>query len=344
MPHIIKPRSCVEFENGQKHCLPSFIIAGVQKGGTSALREYLKLHPWIEYPASSKEIHFFDRLKGTAGIGGEIREGCAPKAHYNCPTRHYIKLFPANAITYDKTPAYIRNFPAIDLIHEWFPTMKLVILLRNPTDRAYSGFCDVLRNDGYRVLTKDEFKSLYGKTMADQMDFGPRYRVILRNSDASTRNRLKKEGKPRFVGGSLLKMYEGEQDCKARDFEDYFRPLVHKRHNVSDFNTLELWRGMYAPQVRNVLEKFGKSQIHFIFQESMLKNTMSTLWHLENFVRVPHFKYPIGDVRKVHSREPMSGTLRAAMDNYFRPYNRELLQTFRDYQVNITSLPQNWPV
>src|SRR5712691_5644063 len=40
--------------------LPDFLIIGTQRGGTTSLYHYLQAHPCIG-PASTKEIHFFDR-------------------------------------------------------------------------------------------------------------------------------------------------------------------------------------------------------------------------------------------------------------------------------------------
>lgn len=105
---------------------PSFLIIGAQKAGTTALFAYLDAHPQIVQGAT-KEMHYFDNF-------------------YQRGARWYHALFPMphnirpDQISYEATPKYIYD-PAVPArIHAYNPHLKLIALVRNPVDRAYSAW------------------------------------------------------------------------------------------------------------------------------------------------------------------------------------------------------------
>lgn len=106
--------------------LVNFLVAGTQKGGTSALDAYLREHPQI-CMADKKEVHFFDNEKAFAN----------GKPDYN---RYHAAFRPTNkhrAIG-ESTPIYMYWDLAVRRIWEYNPEMKVIVSLRNPIDRAYS--------------------------------------------------------------------------------------------------------------------------------------------------------------------------------------------------------------
>lgn len=103
--------------------MPDFIIVGVQKGGTTSLFNYLKTHPEIKLH-NNKEIHFFDR-------------------YYNQGVSWYRSWFPLEMygkVTGEATPNYIFYPNAIKRMKTMLPKVKLIVLLRNPIERAYSHY------------------------------------------------------------------------------------------------------------------------------------------------------------------------------------------------------------
>lgn len=113
--------------------MPNFIIVGVQRGGTTSLYEYLIQHPYVA-PAFKKEIHFFDN---------NFRKGVFwYRAHfpfllckYSFNQRRKIDL-----VTGEATPYYFSHPHAPYRIFKVVPRVKIIILLRNPVDRAYSQY------------------------------------------------------------------------------------------------------------------------------------------------------------------------------------------------------------
>jgi hypothetical protein len=114
--------------------LPDFIIIGAQKCGTTSLYRFLtEQHPGIA-PALEKEIHFFDIAFGK-GLNWY-------RAHF--PTilyKQYLKKVRGqDLITGEASPYYIFYPHASRRIFETVPQVKLIVLLRNPVERAYSHY------------------------------------------------------------------------------------------------------------------------------------------------------------------------------------------------------------
>src|SRR5437588_1204622 len=109
-----------------------FIVAGSQKSGTTALHYFLKKHPQIALP-DRQELHFFDDEE----IFGR------PPIDYELLDRHFrvragLALINRRRLAGDVTPSYLYWKPAMERIRNYNPHIKLVILLRNPVDRAFA--------------------------------------------------------------------------------------------------------------------------------------------------------------------------------------------------------------
>ena len=118
--------------------LPSFIILGVQRGGTTSLYDYLTQHPRIAH-AKRKEVHYFD-------------------LNYAEGTSWYEKQFPwsvrlrSKMITGEASPYYIFHPYVRDRVAKVVPDAKFIVLLRDPVDRAYSHYQHCVRR-GWETLS-----------------------------------------------------------------------------------------------------------------------------------------------------------------------------------------------
>jgi len=119
--------------------LPNFIICGTQKGGTSALYYFLKKHPEIYLPPK-KEVHYFD-------------------LNYQKGLKWYEKHFKGASSKYkaigEASPSYMYLEEVPERIHEVLPDVKLIFILRNPVDRAYSHYWHEVKL-GYEWLSFEE--------------------------------------------------------------------------------------------------------------------------------------------------------------------------------------------
>ena len=102
--------------------LPDFLILGAQKAGTTALYAYLRWHPQVTGP-SFKEVSFFDR-------------------HYARGERWYRAHLPIrrNGIVGEASPSYLFHPLAPERVARMLPRARLIALLRNPVDRAFSHY------------------------------------------------------------------------------------------------------------------------------------------------------------------------------------------------------------
>lgn len=104
-----------------------FFIAGVQKGGTTALHSKLQDHPQIFLP-ERKEVHFFDNE--------QIKWGAAdPYASY-----HQYFDFEQDKIFGEATPNYLYWPKSAKRMAAYNPDAKIVVIFRHPTFRALSAW------------------------------------------------------------------------------------------------------------------------------------------------------------------------------------------------------------
>lgn len=103
----------------------SFLVAGAQKAGTTALDSYLRQNPGVEM-ADPKEVHFFDRETGI--------DWASPD--YDALHRHYRST--PDLLRGESTPVTLYWTPAHQRVLAYNPSMKFIIMLRDPAERALS--------------------------------------------------------------------------------------------------------------------------------------------------------------------------------------------------------------
>jgi hypothetical protein len=106
---------------------PDFVIIGAQKSGTTSLYKYMVQHPSV-LAASKKEVHYFDIRYQNGDLWY--------RSHF--PFSFITKK--NNFITGEASPYYIFHPYALARMRQVVPKAKIIILLRNPIDRAISHF------------------------------------------------------------------------------------------------------------------------------------------------------------------------------------------------------------
>jgi hypothetical protein len=104
--------------------LVNFLIAGVQKGGTTALFDYLADAPDIAL-SRTKEVHFFD---------DEAQDWTCP----DYAAYHANFDDPAGRPCGEATPIYAYWPNSLERIRAYNPAMRLILVLRDPVERAWS--------------------------------------------------------------------------------------------------------------------------------------------------------------------------------------------------------------
>lgn len=143
--------------------LPDFLVIGAQRSGTTVLFDALSQHPDVR-AASRKEVHYFDLNHGR-GV-----------AWY----RAFFPLRRRGGVVGEATPYYLAHPLAADRAAAALPDLRLVAILREPVDRAWShwrwntaagrehlSFAEALRVEDDR-LRGEEARLLAGDDASDQ--------------------------------------------------------------------------------------------------------------------------------------------------------------------------------
>jgi Sulfotransferase domain len=184
-----------------------FLVIGAPKSGTTSLFEYLRGHPEIDLPPD-KEVPYFsdDRVYGRTSWEEYLRKWAFPMAKRGrvsgTITPHYMTPITGVAAGPNGEPAYdSQTLPR--RIHEQLPSARLIAILRDPVERAYShhaqetrtgaetrSFADAVdellrpeqlarsrasstRTDCYVVLGE------YGRILGAYRDLFPRERILV---------------------------------------------------------------------------------------------------------------------------------------------------------------------
>jgi hypothetical protein len=247
----------------------NFLIAGAQKGGTTALDAYLRKHPQI-CMASRKEVHYFDDEE----IYADNR-----KLDYS----YYHQFFSPSSsdmLLGESTPIYMYWLPAPMRIQQYNPDMKLIISLRNPLDRAFSHwnmarirgkelrtFWDAIQEESkrlkestshqHRVFSYIE-RGFYYQQLSRVWDYFPRAQTLI----------LRHEELRESPKDALNKVCEF---LKIRSYKEVQEKDLHSRPYSSSMSRRE-WLH---------LNDLFKPEIH------MLESALN--WNCSNWLREPDF-------------------------------------------------------
>ncbi|MFP4415921.1 MAG: sulfotransferase family protein [Chitinispirillaceae bacterium] len=129
------------------HKVPNFLIAGAAKCGTTALANYLDQHPQLFFsPLKEPKFfssHFLDLPH--RGRGDDFIHSFTV-----CDYEEYLKLFRrarrAKAIGEASVENLYYHRDVIPVIKQYLNDPKIIIMLRNPVDRAFSAYKQLLRD------------------------------------------------------------------------------------------------------------------------------------------------------------------------------------------------------
>lgn len=128
--------------------MPNFLIIGAAKAGTTALYQFLKQHPQI-YMSSLKEPHFF-------AFEGETLDFQGPRDQLGVehmlitdiePYRALFQKVSQETAIGEASAMYLYSPKAPERIQHHIPDAKLIAILRDPVERAYSSFLHLVRDD-----------------------------------------------------------------------------------------------------------------------------------------------------------------------------------------------------
>lgn len=225
---------------------PNFLVLGAAKAGTTALQHYLDAHPQIHL-CPRKDSNFLawepgaDRAKPDTDVpppAFPVRDLAAWEALFDGAGEARVV---GEICTY-----YLESPVAPARARELIPDGRLIIMLRNPVDRAYSGYQMMVRlglesRPAAEALTPDSHyvrASRYGTMVGRWLDEFPRSRLCVVLFED-----FKRDGPGIYA-----------ELCRFLGVDDSFVPDLGTRHNVGGVPKSRLLHGLYTnPALRRRL-------------------------------------------------------------------------------------------
>lgn len=133
--------------------LPDFLIIGAAKAGTTSIHYYLQQHPEI-FMSPVKDTFFFNFNGNDPDFSGPD-DNAWYKERAIINFADYQTLFAeakANTVIGESCAGYLYDASAAKNIQQRLPDVRLIAILRDPVERAYSSFLQQVR-DGYETTT-----------------------------------------------------------------------------------------------------------------------------------------------------------------------------------------------
>jgi hypothetical protein len=129
--------------------LPDYLIIGAQRAGTTSLHRYLVQHPGVRTTLRTKGVHFFDTGYGR-GMSWYASRFPTRLTAWWVARRHGVELRTGEA-----SPYYLFHPLVPGRVAEHLPRVKLIALLRDPVQRAYSHYQHEVAR-GFETLSFEE--------------------------------------------------------------------------------------------------------------------------------------------------------------------------------------------
>lgn len=219
--------------------MPDFLIIGAQKARTTSLYNYLTQHEQID-AAIVKEVHYFD-------------------VNFDKPLEWYMSRFPSldmseKNLTGEASPYYIFHPLVPERIHNIMPDIKIIVLLRNPVNRAFSHYHHAIKNLGETLTFEEaieiEEERLNGekeKFFRDPLYYSSNFQHYSYLARGIYADQLK----------SWFNIFPREQFL-ILTYEDFFSRLPESMKCITDFLCIELHDFNMEPQNQgNYIEKMN---------------------------------------------------------------------------------------
>jgi hypothetical protein len=154
--------------------MPNFLVIGAAKSGTVSLYHYLNQHPSI-FMCPINETNFFalENADFERNYQGPL-DRFYLDGHCIKDRKVYQDLFNSahnDQILGESSPLYLYDLNAAERIQDYLPEVKLIAILRHPTDRAYANFRH-FRRSGIEPIQEFE-RALAAEEIRIEQGWGP---------------------------------------------------------------------------------------------------------------------------------------------------------------------------
>jgi hypothetical protein len=272
--------------------MPNFLIIGAQKAGTTALYQHLKQHPDV-FMSPVKEPHFF-------AFEGRDLDFHGPRDReilghmVTSGEGAYRDLFAGaggEKVRGEASAMYLYMPEAVGGIRRHAPDAKLVAVLRNPADRAYSSFLHMIR-DG-REPIPDFGRALAAEEERVRGNWSPIWHYRRMGFYHEQISRYREAFGPEQLRFYLYEDLEGDPEGVLRDIYEFvgidpaFVPDVSSRYNVSGIPKNKLLHALHRFLLRpNPVKAAFKPFFPKKLRRRMVEGSLNTLRN-RNLVKPP---------------------------------------------------------
>lgn len=265
---------------------PDFLIIGAQKAGTSSLESFLGRHPQINR-AKRKEVGFFSRDRV-----------------YSRGPRWYARQFPfrrsPGVRLFEATPAYLYYPFVAERILDFNPRIKLIIVLRNPVERAFSAW------NMFRQIHADP--AIRDRTIEQYLE------------DANPESR-----------DPIQELLERTQ------FPDFHSCVADEIHALRTGAPLALEpsfvrRGLYCEQVERFHRLFPRENILILESDELKRHRVEALNRVLSFLGLAPIDWAQASLQDQHVRpydSPMAEPTRQLLQEFFEEPNARLYSALK---------------
>ncbi len=162
--------------------LPDFLCIGAPRCGTTWLHHQLSQLHGVYLPAA-KELHFLDEVGASEEAFYATRFDLACESHWRWYSLQYRDA--GTRLAGDITPTYaVVSAQRIKLIATRMPEVKIIYVMRNPVERAWSGVGNFLYKKHGLDLARLPEQELLERTMLEGRLRHGRYRQVIENWEA----------------------------------------------------------------------------------------------------------------------------------------------------------------
>mmetsp|Transcript_12291 Transcript_12291/g.18032 ORF Transcript_12291/g.18032 Transcript_12291/m.18032 type:complete len:777 (+) Transcript_12291:59-2389(+) len=273
---------------------PYFMLPGAKKSGTTALASYIMQHPLVQH-SRTKELHFFNNKKFRDVYVNDERKTLVREARqYMYEMDYHSDKLKRNStlISMDGTPGYLFYSAMLpQRILCVAPWIKLVIILRNPVDRAYSNWAYAKRISGATAS--------FERSIEHDM------------------NSLERSG---FLGATTP---QGEEKC----WSEY---LSLCREGLLGRSFYEIQLRQWFNAFRSV-GRDPATQIHIVFSENLNEDVQGEMKKVYKFLGLPYVKVKNEDHKVVSKySSPVEKETRQMLQTLYDPYNQKLFELLNE--------------
>jgi hypothetical protein len=256
LPITVFKQRFLPFRKKKRKDFPDFLVIGAQKSGTTWLYANMKVHPDL-FLSEKKEVHYFDW-------------------YFHRSIRWYLKHFKSagNKIKGEVTPAYSTlEIVRIKHIKRYNPDLKIIFIVRNPIERAWShalnNYCTGM-NIPFEKLTSEDLewhfnsypslvRSDYARTMKNWSAVFPKEQIHLCFYEDL-------KSKPEDLLNSIFDFLGVKHPA---DWSNYpFNKVINRgpSHKIPE-KELKVLEALYYPKIRKMEPWLGERCLKWIKEE-----------------------------------------------------------------------------